>query len=364
MARRLALCFDGTWNTVKDQTNVSRMHAAIHRIPDGHGDQAQLKYYDEGVGTGRADRLFGGIGGFGLPKNIRQGYAWLIEHYRDDSDIYLFGFSRGAYTARSLAGLIGRCGIPAAPAGQTGEPLRIACDALAMEAYNIYRGATGPDEASRNFLKSKSRDVTIHFIGVWDTVGTLGAPFADIRLIEQFHDTGLGKNVKNAYHALAIDEHRKDYKATLWTKNPGNARVEQRWFPGAHANVGGGYDDDLLPDLALAWMADRARDSGLDLDDEILRLDGNEYRSPVRDSFKEFMGGIYKAIKFGSRHYRTIGDGINEVIDESAYRKWRAEPGYRPPNLAHAAASVSSSGIGPAEVGIRRRGRSRAVQGT
>lgn len=359
MTRRLALCFDGTWNTVKDHTNVSRLHAAIRNIPDGEGDHAQLKYYDEGVGTGRVDRLLGGLGGWGLAENIRQGYAWLIEHYRERSDLFLFGFSRGAYTARSLAGLIGRCGIPHCPKAESREAFHAACDTLAREAYEIYRGAKGPDATSAAFVAKKSREVPIHFIGVWDTVGTLGAPFADVRLIEVFHDTRLGRNVRNAYHALAIDEHRKDYKAALWTGNPGGARLEQRWFPGAHANIGGGYEDDLLPDLALAWMAARVRDCGLDLDNEILRLDGNEYRSPVRDSFKEFMNGVYSLFKFGKRHYRTIGDGINEVLDESAHKKWRAEPGYRPPNLAHAGVNVTSSDIGlkAGRAGIRRRAK-------
>jgi len=359
MARRLAVCFDGTWNTVKDHTNVSRIHAAIRRLPDGNGDSAQLKYYDEGVGTSRTDRIIGGVTGFGLSRNIRQGYAWLIEHYQAESELYLFGFSRGAFTARSLAGLIGRCGIPVCPTAVDRNQLRQKCEDLAAEAYAIYRGAKTADDASREFLSTKSREVPIHFIGVWDTVGTLGAPFGNIRLVEQFHDTGLGRQVKNAFHALAIDEHRSDYDATLWTENPGGARLEQRWFPGAHSNVGGGYEDDLLPDLALAWMAARARECGLDIDDEVLRLDGNEYRSPVRDSFQEFMGGAYSVIHLKKPFYRTIGNGVNEVIDDSAYRKWRAEPGYRPPNLAHAGTTVAASDIGMTATAPvpRRRGR-------
>ncbi len=115
MARRLALCFDGTWDAVKAQTNVYRIYAAINAMPRARRGDSQIKYYDAGVGTGWYDRVRGGTLGRGVSETIRQGYAWLIEHYQDGSEIFLFGFSRGAFSARSLGGLIGRCGAPFMP---------------------------------------------------------------------------------------------------------------------------------------------------------------------------------------------------------------------------------------------------------
>jgi uncharacterized protein (DUF2235 family) len=334
MKRRLALCFDGTWNTVKDHTNVSRIHAAIQATADSDGAaDVQLKYYDEGVGTDWYDRIRGGMLGLGLSKNIQQGYEWLIRHYRPETEIFLFGFSRGAYTARSLAGLIDRCGLP--PRSGEGPA------AISKEAFRIYRASPRPDAASQDFIQNRSCVVRIRFIGVWDTVGALGIPLVNLNIAERFHDTSLSAKVDNAFHALAIDEHRKNYAAALWTANPGHARIEQRWFPGAHANVGGGYQDDLLPDPPLKWIAERARDCGLVIDEEATRLDGGEYRAPVRDSYAEFMFGIYRILKFGCRNHRPIGEHIAEAVDETAYKKWAADPSYRPRNLAHAAPGVA-----------------------
>lgn len=347
MTRRLILCFDGTWNTVKDHTNVSRIHAAIAALPDGQGGDSQIKYYDEGVGTYWYDKIRGGMLGYGLSKNVIQGYKWLIQHYQEGSEIYLFGFSRGAFTARSLAGLIGRCNIAYLPQGVNNSELEERVKRLAEEAYDIYRESKEPDDASRAFVKDKAHfGVRIKFIGVWDTVGALGVPLVGLNILERFHDTKLGAHVDNAYHALAVDEHRKDYATALWTANPGNAKLEQRWFPGAHANVGGGYEDDLLPDPPLKWIAERARDCGLVVSDDVMRLDGNEYRAPVRDSYREFMYGAYRMVKFGRRHYRTIGTTINEVVDETVYKKWAADPEYRPLNLAHAGGAIASPGVG------------------
>lgn len=356
--RRLVMCFDGTWNQVRDQTNVSRIHAATAAIPEQPGGAvAQLKYYDEGVGTHVGGKLSGGMLGQGLTRNVREGYAWLIRHWREDDQLFLFGFSRGAFTARSLAGLIGQCGILKEPDTTQDERARRrnALDAAARvtDLYKFSHKNGGEPMAA---LGAGTRVARIHFIGVWDTVGALGVPLLNWSHAEDFHDTELGERVDHAYHALAIDEHRKDYQATLWTRvpDPGRQVVEQRWFPGAHANVGGGYSDDLLPEPPLAWIAGKARDCGLALSDELLRLDGNEYRSPVRDSFAEFMGGAYQWVKLKRRHQRPIGETVNETVDETALKKWAAEFDYRPVNLAHAAPAVALPGVGIARGSLTR----------
>lgn len=349
MPRRLVLCLDGTWNTYKDYTNVSRLHAYIPNLPDGSaGDPVQIKYYDEGVGTNAYDRILGGTVGVGLSKNIRQAYAWLIRNYREGSELFIFGFSRGAYTARSLAGLIARCGIAQQLSGAD-------VDKLAEEAYAIYRRSPKDNAEAKAFREREAWKARIRFLGVWDTVGALGVP--SVQFAEKFHDTALGANVDNAYHAVAIDEHRKAYDVVLWTGNPGNAQMEQRWFPGAHANIGGGYDDDLLPDISLKWMLEKACGCGLYLGerngialgpDDVLPLDQGEFRSPVRDSYREFAFGIYSAFTLGQRHFRVIGKYPGETVDASAFRKWEDDPGYRPYNLAHTETGIRIPVLGAA----------------
>jgi uncharacterized protein (DUF2235 family) len=358
MKRRLILCLDGTWNTYGDHTNVARLHAIVPNVPDGadgaDGNVAQIKYYDEGVGTGQFDRLRGGALGLGLGKNIRQAYAWLIENYQQDDELFIFGFSRGAYTARSLAGLISSCGI----AYRSRVSGKRDAESLAKHAYSLYRPSNlRVDEAKHQaarFRADEAHSARIFFLGVWDTVGALGVP--SLKFAERFHNTGLSDKVDHAYHAMAIDEHRKAYDVVLWRENPGNAKMEQRWFSGAHANIGGGYEDDLLPDLSFKWMLQKAcacglylgkrRDDTLITLDDVLPLDRSEFRSPVRDSYREFLFGVAALNPFNQRHFRTIGASINESVDDSVFRKIEHDPTYRPRNLAHAGTNVALPGAG------------------
>lgn len=375
--RRLILCFDGTWNTPESDTNVWRLYSGI---PDVHaGYDCQVKFYDKGVGTEKGTRILGGALGLGLDANVLDGYCWLARQYApgegrmteyagesdlaDGDEIYLFGFSRGAFTARSLCGLIGRCGILRrdmfASADGTIDLRNIQKDhPIVQQAWQHYR--ISPAQLDRDsaakarveaFRRDHSHRVKVRFIGVWDTVGALGIPtslpLSLARARYQFHDTELGKLVENAYHAMAIDEHRKSFNATLWTRWQAHQSVEQRWFPGAHCNVGGGYQDDLLPGPPLKWIADQAAATGLVFsrdpagdatpgriprDFELL---GNEYLSPVRNSYKDFMGGLYAAIT-RPFYRRMLADGVKEVVDPTAHRKWALDPAYRPENLAMA----------------------------
>ena len=385
---RLILCFDGTWNALKSHTNVSRLYA---EIADASGGGArQRKYYDEGVGTGRFDKLRGGLFGYGLDRNIRTGYAWLASQFAPDGapvpglphptagafvggpDIYLFGFSRGAFTARSLGGLVNYLGIPKIDRSGRGADVSLSDHETIRQAWDLYVNCPDADareKAGANDARVRAHDaavaafraqshypVRLHFVGVWDTVGALGIPniwdSLDLRFSSKykFHDTALGASVRNAYHAVAIDEHRLPYTPALWTSSTAlNENVEQRWFPGAHSNVGGGYDDDLLPAPPLRWLAARAAHCGLAFIANggkvpaAFDLDGREHLSPVRDSYAEFMGGAYRAARSlpgaGGRVYRRMlvpGDGINQTVDETAFAKWRADPDYRPPNLGQA----------------------------
>ena len=299
--QRLIVCFDGTWNTPEDHTNIARIYSAI--ADASSGCRHQLKFYDPGVGTAADDQFMGGVIGWGLDRNILEGYCWLINQYAASGtragedgeefdagpDVFIFGFSRGAYTARSLGGLMNRCGILKS-AQFASEPQGLAHpDApLVREAWLLYRRKFSADVESRyepecvDFRRRHSWNAKVKFIGVWDTVGALGVPMFSNSVLARakygFHDTALGRVVENAFHAVAIDEQREDYAATLWTTKRHSQNVAQRWFPGAHANVGGGYEGDHLPEPPMAWIAGRAMDVGLEFKHPIeFRLRGNEH---------------------------------------------------------------------------------------
>ena len=329
MKRRLIVLFDGTWNTSEDRTNVELMRGAL--VKQGADGVPQLWWYDQGPGTNWYDRIRGGAFGFGVSKNIQQGYRWLATEWQeaDENEFYVFGFSRGAYTARSLVGLIRKCGLLKQPDKE-----------LIEQAYDLYRKKDlSPDSAEAvAFRAAHSREIRVKFIGVWDTVGSLGVPLTGAlipfgRDRYQFHDAELSKIVDYAYHAVATDENRKDYDATVWTKRkPENKDVEQRWFIGAHSNVGGGYQYDRLHNIPLRWLQEKAAATGLVLK-ELRHVEPNDYRAALKDSYGDFMWGLYKAAKFGKRHYRPFGAGVSETVDDSVWRRWKDFADYRPPSL-------------------------------
>ncbi|MDJ0700805.1 MAG: DUF2235 domain-containing protein [Woeseiaceae bacterium] len=357
--KRLALFLDGTWNEPGDNTNVWRLRSMVSPR-DGSGVEQRV-YYDTGVGTHWYDRLRGGLLGEGLSTNIRQAYQWLVEHYDDDDEIYIFGFSRGAFTARSLAGMISKCGIvrPGAPI----PVLQVLERYERGDARPIYRLPKSVDTDSNLSLEDRwmvqySRRVRITFIGVWDTVGALGLGVRRSRHENRgefnAHFTRLSSSFDHAYHALAIDEHRKPYPPSLWyhyipEKAPDKTHsppptVEQRWFVGAHSNVGGGYRNDPLAQIPLQWIQQKAKDVGLGFRTNISLLGDEHLIAPV-DSYAEFLKGAYRLIKFGRRTYRGIGrdrekvtggwlEPHYETIDESVFDKWRDDETYRPPNLS------------------------------
>jgi uncharacterized protein (DUF2235 family) len=269
VAKKLVICCDGTWNTPDQQapTNVVRIAEAVRRT-DAQGRE-QRTFYHRGVGTDGWDRVLGGVFGFGLSRNVRDAYRFVVENFTPGDELFFFGFSRGAYTARSVVGFIRNCGI-----------LRPEFVDKIDEAYDLYRNRkdrTHPAEAkATRFREAYSRETNIRFIGVWDTVGALGIPLDGIRLIHlfnrrfRFHDTQLSRSVEAAFQALAIDERRRPFKPSVWRKHPlaDGQQVEQMWFSGVHSDVGGGYPDRQLADIAMGWMVERARSCGLALDTE------------------------------------------------------------------------------------------------
>lgn len=256
MPRRLIICADGTWNTADAPapTNVTKLTRAIKPVTSA--GISQIVYYHAGVGTRLGlDRLLGGVCGLGVSENICDCYRFLVNNYAVGDDILLFGFSRGAYTVRSLAGFIRNCGL-----------LRLEHADRIQEAYTLYRDrddTTHPGgEQAQQFRDNYAHEVRIKCLGVWDTVGALGVPVSGLNRLflrkYKFHDVCLSSWIDNAFHAIAIDEHRKPFAPTLWeTQGLPEQTVEQVWFSGAHSNVGGGYPDSHLSDVALLWMKER-----------------------------------------------------------------------------------------------------------
>lgn len=323
MARNLVVLFDGTWNNERSHTSVTRMREAI--ASSGEDDPRQPMMYDAGVGTHWYDRFTGAAFGRGLSENIQQGFRWLARKYQEGDRIYVFGFSRGAYTARSLVGLIRKCGI-----------LRSADAPIVERAYQIYRDkkVAPDDDKAAAFRAAESREARVRFIGVWDTVGALGVPVSHVPFSSDYyrwHDTELSKIVDYACHAIAVDENRKDYDVAVWTAiRTENVKVEQRWFVGAHANVGGGYPNDPLHTRPLRWMQDAAETAGLALRGKA-EVGAQDHLASINDSFKEFMYGAYRLVK--ERYWRSFGRGVNESVDESVWLRWSKKADYRPETL-------------------------------
>jgi uncharacterized protein (DUF2235 family) len=353
MPKRIALFLDGTWNTVRDDTNIWRMKALCPTSAD------QIVYYSAGVGTQHGERIIGGMFGYGLDQEVIQAYQWLSENYEPEDRLYIFGFSRGAFTARSLAGLISKCGLLKA-----GSPVSLSqlydryrkgeAVHTIRELANVARGELTFEE---KWLLEYSMPIPIFFQGVYDTVGALGVPFGNIPIVSRsdysFLETDLRINETYAFHALAIDEHREAFAPTLWRKSVQKDvatygprpldQVEQRWFVGAHADVGGGYSNGLLAQVPLHWLMQKAQTHGLVFKGTVV-IDGDEAQADVHDSFAMMAGGVYRALKFFRPYYRAIGtkpavtgdvttSTINETLDASVFDRCRGNASYRPKNL-------------------------------
>jgi uncharacterized protein (DUF2235 family) len=358
--KRLALFLDGTWGTVGSNTNVWRLRSLC--AEKGDDGTIQRRYYDVGLNGVR-----GGAWGEGLSDNVVQAYNWLVENYETGDDIFIFGYSRGAYTARSLAGFLGMCGL-LKPGGALGaNQLYDRYRSKGAQDRSIYALAGGSQSLTpeEHLILKYSRAVPIHMVGVWDTVGALGIPIGKFQGVSTstlgFHHTGLRRPIKHGFHAVAIDEHRSKFAQTLWTVRgePSKLRpqprtidsVEQRWFVGSHGSVGGGDYNDLLPQIPLRWMMRKASSCGLVFRNE-LEVGASDALGPISDPYTAFLWGLYSV--FSPRHYRPIGGPpevtpagthytVNETIDGSVFDRWRADDNYRPRNLLEWAERLSVS---------------------
>lgn len=336
--KRIAIFCDGTWNTpdkVEDgkycQTNVVKMANALS--PVSKDGTTQLLYYDTGIGSeGKlTKRIFDGATGFGISAKIMQAYRFIINTYERGDELFLFGFSRGAFTARSLSGLIRNSGIL--------KPENISLVPKAFSIYHSRKAQFQPREVEATlFRKTYAVEETsrIKFIGVWDTVGALGNPLFMKSLLSQknqFHDTDLSSRVDNAFHALAIDEKRKNFEATLWHQQPHSVGqvLEQVWFPGVHSDVGGGFPltESGLSDIALQWMLEKAEGCNLAFDSIASKPD------PMAKLHESYVG-FYKLQK---KLFRPIGvaepnqGNTNESLHPAVIERYKTDKTYRPENL-------------------------------
>ena len=396
--RRLALFLDGTWSTEEDRTNVFNAYTATKEgsYQMGNDSIVQLRYYDQGVGTSMFDSFSGGAFGIGLDKNIMQAYNWLVDHYEDGDEIYIFGFSRGAYTARSLVGFIGACGILKRGAPLTHKQL--------WEAYQLisyHRTVNDKSIWEALLAKTKNRDKfrrltdilgtndpsklltnaevlirqwshrcndLITYLGVFDTVGALGVKALGIPGIQgrwdKSHNLFPSTIINSCRHALAIDEyrppfnnvpfinyvhHRSDFEDAYDDYSSFYNKIKQAWFPGAHSNIGGGYPTNVLSIAPFKWIMRGACEEGLVLHDEVADYIEDDQpvsinKDQIRDSYNEFGGAFVKHVLREKRKFRSIGKedviknqysliSIDEEVDPSAHYLLSKDKTYAPAHL-------------------------------
>ena len=322
MPKRIIYCADGTWDEPGKNTNVYKIYKAIQV------NAAQVPHYDDGVGSDGLliQKLVGGAFGTGLFRKVKEGYTKLAHDYEKGDDIFIFGFSRGAYTARSLAGMVAACGLPTANFS----------DEVVDTAFEAYRNKSERAALLADLNKTCDMfDAKLTMIGVWDTVGSLGIPalFGGVSpLLYGFLDTNLHPNVLNAYHAMAIDERRAEFLPTLWTAPAPGQNLEQVWFTGVHCDVGGSYPSDsdgsALSDLTLAWMMNKAAALGLEFSADAMK----QYPLPMDPKFAldtkhESWNPLWVFPKS-----RSIA--ANSILGDSVFTRCDHDSSYRPGNLS------------------------------
>lgn len=353
MADRLILCLDGTWNssfniherddqtTVLKPTNPLKLARAVLPRDPGDGTR-QITYYDSGVGAqglypgvsnwllNFADSKLGGGWGAGFEANIEQATTFISNNYSEGDQIFVFGFSRGAAQARGLTNFISWLG---------GVPAK--CDAyyipIVFRHYLENGGGGSPiDIVNSHGVAPAERIVPIKvtYLGVWDTVMALGSrfrPAGGTSVSEKsFHVREIPADcVLNARQGLAIDEKRYDFRPEIWRDSLRGQSLEQRWFAGAHGNVGGSYGDDGMANVSLHWIIDGAKALGMAVDEKFLA----KYGPYVQDEIGESHTLIYKTIEL-LRFKR--GEGLREIdgypesaqlsIDPSVIKRMCSDP--------------------------------------
>lgn len=350
--KNIVICFDGTWNTADAEFPTNVVKTAQMVLPADAKGIEQVVFYDEGVGSTRAvvaksiNNFLGGAFGVGLMDNIEQAYRFLTLNYTPGDKVFIFGFSRGAFSARSFGGLIRTCGVlHKGQISKIQEAIKLyqnrdrkdgpdTKECIAFRQHNSFAAFTG-DRARGS---GDPHPLTVEYMGLWDTVGALGLPrhfiFAHtFNKKYQFHDVTLSRMVKSARHALSIDEKRSTFAPARWRnlhelneaaakqdRNPAASPYLQIWFPGDHASVGGGGDVNGLWQATLAWVVEGALLRGLAVDQA--RLDG--YRKDIdhKASVYCMKRRTFSVSSISLRRWRKGPDenGLSQVSDVARQR--------------------------------------------
>ncbi len=377
MPDRLIFCLDGTWNnpfitverddgtTVMKPTNPLKLARAI--LPEDAVGTRQLTYYDSGVGAlglypgvsnailEFVDSKLGGYAGAGFEANVEQAVTYLAHNYTPDAQIYIFGFSRGAAQARAMTRFLSWMGgVPAkSDAYYIPEFFRHYITKRGKGSAHDIKNSEGEAPADRMV------PLKVTFLGVWDTVMALGSRFrSDKKTSVEEKSFHVGKQpatcVLHAKQAIAIDEQRADFQPEIWLSAADGQTLEQRWFAGAHANVGGSYGNDGMANCALHWIVGEAKAHGLEIDEVFLR----KYRCFSRDTLGDPYTLMYRVadmlrLKSGKGKRALLGfpETANLSIDPSAIKRFCSDPAdypktmtkpYRPNELVEIAKAHSS----------------------
>ncbi|KAK3935161.1 hypothetical protein QBC46DRAFT_398102 [Diplogelasinospora grovesii] len=351
--KRIIVCCDGTWMDSLGKrgsdppSNVTRMSRVLCRTcSDG---SAQIINYFPGVGTAdKLDQFTGGAFGMGLHRDIREVYNFICANYVDGDAIILIGFSRGAFTARSTADMIASVGlltpegldhfytifedyenigdahrdtdrymIPDLPeyGGQTGQA-KIEWETARMHKYKL---GLKDLRYTRDVYQDGVTEIKIKALGVWDTVGTLGVPPAPVIGVRgsadqwRFTNTQISNKVENAFQALALDEPRYAFRPALWERIVGNStNLKQCWFPGTHASVGGGWYDQQMANITLAWMCDQLSTIGVEF------------------NFTRMTSTFKDAMRYSAAHPFPYAPQSRTLIPKSISKLWKKRSGLQP----------------------------------
>lgn len=375
--KRIAVFCDGTWNELdaRNATNIAKLYQMAEAMPVGPDGVEQVSYYIPGVGTvdeeqprttklrDTLERFGGGAFGWGLDHKVLAAYRYLAKAYEPGDEVFVFGFSRGAYTARTLVGLVRNCGLPDDPSEETLK--------FAIGLYRSRNGYFSPNSyrmrRMRGWLSPKVSVsewdragranpnacpvIKISYLGIFDTVGALGVPGVLSALSSvfnrkyRFHDTELSSLVLSARHAVCIDDQRATYPPTLFDADkleelnagfdPEDHPYLESWFPGVHGMVGGGVleGERGLSNASLAWVADGAIRAGFAFDPEQL----NQHRAdidplgPLTSAAKK--EGAVDSLTKRLFPYNRTGRPYDFRVSDVATQRWLQTEGYRPPTL-------------------------------